>query len=150
MLQDLSQSLSTGLAAAPLPPDDRYIRDPSTSTTTSVTITVPLSTLLDLRCPDNQHFLLEQASSYLGVPVSDLLDLGRPQHHLHKRPRLDSSTSMFGSYQDDPSGQDGQEKTPLASPPERLGGWTPTRIAGCMAGFAMCPPYSTYDTPSSE
>lgn len=115
-----------------------------------MTITVPLSTLLDLGCQDNQHYLLEQASSFLRVPVTHLLDLSRPQHHPHKRPRLGPSTSMFNPYQDDPTGQDGEEKAPLASPPGRLGGWTPTRIAGCMAGFAMCPPCSTYDTPTSK
>ncbi|KAK0657484.1 hypothetical protein B0T16DRAFT_452940 [Cercophora newfieldiana] len=66
---------------------------------------------------------------------------------------------MSTPYSDDTVLQDGQEKSPLVGPPGRASssarkpfaafpdgfptGWTGTRIADCLASFAMCPPCST-------
>lgn len=159
MLQGLAHS-STGLDTTSLSFDYRYILE--SAPTTSVRITVPLSRLLDLDRQDNQQYILNQAASALGLPFPALLDLSRRQQHLHKRPRLNTSTSMPTPYTDDPSIQDGPEKPPLvdssARPDETdrkpftpvadgfTPGWTGSRIADCLASFALCPPCTTYES----
>lgn len=121
---------------------------------------MPLSTLLDLSRQENQHQLLGQAASTLNVPLPVLLELSRRQRHLHKKPRLGSSTPMSTPYQDDPTGESVHEKPPLDGLPGRRAfaalsdgfpsGWTPSRLADCMASFPICPPCSTYNAQSSE
>jgi hypothetical protein len=160
VLQDIAHSSSTSLDASPLSVDYRYILE--RAPTTSVRIAVPLSRLLDLNRPENQHFILGQAAESLNIPLPALLELSSRQHHLHKRPRLTPSTPMSTPYSDNPSLQDEQEKSPLAGPPGRVNstarkpfavftdgfpssGWTGARIADCLANFPMCPPCSTYE-----
>jgi hypothetical protein len=160
VLQDLAHSSSTGLDASPLSVDYRYILEQAPAT--SVRIAVPLSRLLDLNRPENQQFILGQAAEFLNLPLPVLLELSGRQHHLHKRPRLTSSPPMSTPYADNPSLQDGREKSPLVGPPGRVNstarkpfaafpdgfsssGWTGARIADCLANFTMCPPCSTYE-----
>jgi len=161
VLQELTHPSST-LDSQSLSVNYRYILEQAPAT--PVRITVPLSKLLDLNRQEHQHFLLEQAAVALDVPLPVLLELSSRQHHLHKRSRLNPSTPMSTPYSDDPTLHDGQEKSPLFGPPGRANssarksfaafsdgfpsGWTGSRIADCLANFPMCPPCSTYETPS--
>lgn len=158
MLQDFTHLSPAGPDALSLSADHRYILEQAPST--QVSIAVPLSKLLDLNRPDNQHFVLEQAALALGVPVSTLWELSNRQRQFNKRPRLDTGIQMSSQYTDDPSTQDGQEK-PLANQLDAgacrksqglfaqgglSSGWTGARLADCFAGFSMCPPCSPFDS----
>lgn len=129
---------------------------------TLVNITVPLSVLLDLGHPANQRHVLEQAASAVNVPLKHLLAISPPRHHHRpKRPRLNSDITMSSPISNSPVSQDLLRKSPGRSTPQvgndgtgyagfvsevPTSGWTSSRLADCLSSFAMCPPYSSYDS----
>ena len=161
MLQGFTHSSPPSPDTPPLSASQRYILEQAPST--HVSIIVPLAKLLDLNRPDNQHYLLEQTASVLGIPLATFLDLSeqQQQHPLHKKIRLDTDIHMPTSYTSDLPAHDGQEKSPLAgqrSPGVNAGrkpyglftegggissGWTGSQLADCFASFSMCSPFDS-------
>ncbi|KAM7223151.1 hypothetical protein V8F06_001364 [Rhypophila decipiens] len=95
-------------------------------------------------------------------PLSQLPQ--QTEFHPHKRLRLDTSDPMPVPYSDSPARQADHEKPLLSGQPggqneespSIQSGWSSSRIADCLASFAICPPYTTsYETayqplPTSE
>ncbi|KAK0734452.1 hypothetical protein B0T26DRAFT_737127 [Lasiosphaeria miniovina] len=166
VLQDVSHPSSAGSDPLSLPGNYQY--NPERALSANVRIDVPISTLVGLNQQDLQHYIFQQAALNLGWPLPFLLELSTRQHHIHKRPRLNTSLHMSAPYSgDEPLSHNGLEKSPLTSRPGHNGsvlpprppaaltdngfpsGWTGTRLADCFASFGMCPPCSTYEPSTS-
>ncbi|KAL2264395.1 hypothetical protein VTK26DRAFT_4863 [Humicola hyalothermophila] len=153
-------------SSSPVPGNPSWFADPryilEHASMIQVTLTTPLSTLLDPSRPDSHQFLLEQAALNTNIPYSILVDLSNREPHAFKRPRLDTYHQMPNSYTGGLSPQGDHEKSPLAGQPgfgvdpnrkpheflaERCfsSGWTAPRIADCLASFPLCGPYSSFE-----
>lgn len=126
MLQDSSNSFLSGLdTTSSLPTQQQYILEQAAST--HVRLTVPLSKLLDLGRPDNQRYILEQAAYALNVPLPLLLESSRRHHPPFKRQRLNSDIPMSSPFSSSPAAQDVQEKPPLSGHPSQADDGDSTR-----------------------
>jgi hypothetical protein len=136
-----------------------------TAASTPVSLTIPLSKLLDLGHPANQRYILEQTAVALNVPLRHLIPTSPPRDHQRpKRPRLNSDIPMSSPFSSSPVSQDLRQNSPVRGLPQvgddgggyagfvnevPTSGWTSSRLADCLSSFAMCPPCSSYESQPS-
>ncbi|KAH8910665.1 hypothetical protein BR93DRAFT_934273 [Coniochaeta sp. PMI_546] len=134
----------------------------ASAASTPVSLTIPLSKLLNLGHPANQRYVLEQTAIALNVPLQYLLPTSPPRDHQRpKRPRLNSDMPMSSPFSSSPVSQDPRQKSPVQRAPQSgnggggyagfvsevpTSGWTSSRLADCLSSFAMCPPCSSYES----